>query len=199
VTSSRPRLRVAHLGPTGTFSEEAALEHYGDNAELVACRSILEVVERLVAGEVDGALVPVENTQAGAVVESAKALARHGDLLTARHQVRLPVCHQLVSAVGVHIEDITAVTSHPQALAQCGQFLGRNLPSATLEPATSTAAAVIRAAGDHRVAAIASIRAAALHGAVVLAADIQDPGENVTTFAALERTQRALGCRGDSV
>ena len=179
--------RVAFLGPRGTFSEEACLERFGEAAELVPCSSIRDVVESLVDGRADIAVVPVENTRVGTIADSARALQRRGKVLALTGHVRLPVRHLLVAAPGTTITDVTEVTSHPQALAQCRLFLERSLGSAARIPAASTAAAVERALAETGVAAIASRRAAEIYGAAVLASDIQDPGDSITTFAIVAR------------
>jgi chorismate mutase/prephenate dehydratase len=179
--------RVAFLGPQGTFSEEACIQRFGEAAQLVPCASIRDVVESLVDGRADIAVVPVENTRIGTIADTARALQRRGKVLAMTGQVRLPVRHLLVAAPGTVIAGIGVVTSHPQALAQCRLFLEKSLTAATREPAASTAAAVERALAEPGTAAIASRRAAAIYGAAVLASDIQDPGDSITTFAVVAR------------
>ncbi|SBO43608.1 prephenate dehydratase [Cyanobium sp. NIES-981] len=185
-------MRVAFLGPAGTYGEQAAqqliaLEGLAD-AELVPQLGIRAVVQALAQGDCDAAVVPVENSVEGGVTTCLDALWEHPDLAVARALV-LPVRHALVGSGP--IAGISEVLSHPQALAQCSQWLADNLPKALQLPTSSTADAARMVAGSRFRAAIASRQAAEEHGLTVLAYPVNDVAGNCTRFLLLRRGIRA--------
>ncbi len=178
-------MTTAFLGPRGTFSEEAALAHAGDDGELVAFASIPALTSAVETGLAAEALLPIENSIEGAVSATLDLLIHETPLKIAA-EVVLPVRHFLVTAPGAGLGDVRVVASHPQALGQCRRFLERCLPGTEQEAALSTALAVREAAeGDGTRAGIGTARAAELYGGVVLAHDIQDVRANLTRFVAL--------------
>jgi prephenate dehydratase len=179
-------MRLGHLGPAGTFTEEAARPAAeGAGATLVPYPSVRETVEAVLAGEVDAALVPIENSLEGTVTATVDALSAEPRLALVGEAV-LPVRHCLIAREPVELDTIESVLSHPQAHAQCARFLREALPAARLVPAASTAEAV-RALADEppAAAAIASRLAADEHGGVVLREGIEDEPDNTTRFAWL--------------
>jgi prephenate dehydratase len=179
-------MRLGHLGPAGTFTEEAARPAAeGAGATLVPYGSVRETVDAVLAGEVDAALVPIENSLEGTVTATVDALSAEPRLALVGEAV-LPVRHCLIAREAIELEAIESVLSHPQAHAQCGRFLRKALPAARLVPAASTAEAV-RALADEppTAAAIASRLAADEHGGVVLREGIEDEPDNATRFAWL--------------
>lgn len=179
-------MRIGHLGPAGTFTEEAARPAaQGAGAELVPYASVRETVEALLAGDVDTALVPIENSLEGTVTATVDALSAEPRLALVGEGV-LPVRHCLIAREEIELEMIEAVLSHPQAHAQCARFLREQLPQARAVPTTSTAEAV-RALVEQpaTAAAIASRAAAEAHGGVILREGIEDEPDNATRFAWL--------------
>jgi prephenate dehydratase len=185
-------MRLAFLGPTGTYGEQAAghlarLEGIAD-PELVPQREIRAVIRALADGDCEAAVVPVENSVEGGVTTCLDALWEHPDLTIARALV-LPIRHALMGSGS--LADISEVLSHPQALAQCGQWLAAQLPAAVQLPTSSTAEAARLVAGSRFRGAIASREAAAEHGLEVLAYPINDVSGNCTRFLLLRRGPRA--------
>jgi prephenate dehydratase len=184
-------MRVAFLGPVGTYGEQAALhlvelEGWAD-VDLVPQLGIRAVVQALAAGDCDAAVVPVENSVEGGVTACLDALWEHPELAIARALV-LPIRHALVGSGSV--EGVSEVLSHPQALAQCSQWLADHLPAALQLPTSSTAEAARMVAGSRFRAAVASRQAAAEHGLEVLAYPINDVPGNCTRFLLLRRGPR---------
>jgi prephenate dehydratase len=182
-------MRIAFLGPEGTFSEVAALaQAERDSGTLVAFSSIPALVSAVETGLADAAILPIENSLEGSVSTTVDLLI-HETLLKIRGELMIPVRHFLSVVPGTSLSDITSVSSHTQALGQCRRFLDRCLPSVEQEAALSTASAVasVMQKGDSSRAAIGTERAAELYGAEVLAHDIQDNDNNVTRFVVLAR------------
>jgi prephenate dehydratase len=177
-------MRIAHLGPAGTFSEEAALLYDAD-ADLVPYPTITGSARAVRDGDSDLAMCPIENSLQGAVTETVDLLIHEaGYAITG--EVNLGVIHNLMARPGVTLGDIRRVYSHPQALGQCQGWLSEHLPGVEAAAALSTAGSVEQAANDHTPsAAIAPRRAAGLYGADILAAGIQDDDSNVTRFVVL--------------
>ncbi len=183
-------MRLAFLGPAGTYGEEAA-RRYAPEATLVPFASHAAVAAAVESGEADEGVVAIENFLNGSVAESLDILI-HESTLRIQHELVLPIEHHLFAAEGTQIGDVTVVYSHTQALGQCRRFLQTNLPNAHLEAALSTSQAVehavIRGAG---AAAIGNRRAGELHGAQLLAENIGDSEGNVTRFLVLGRGRPA--------
>ena len=177
-------MRIAYLGPPGTFSEQAAL-NYAQGAELVPFASITEAALSVLTGEADEAVCPIENSLQGSVTDTLDALL-HRDGLQIRQEVTLDIVHDLMVKPGALLASVERVYSHPQALGQCRAYLAAHLPNAELAASLSTAAAVEQAMqSDVPAAAIAPGRAAELYGAHILAWGIQDDDTNVTRFLVL--------------
>lgn len=177
-------MRLAYLGPPGTFGEMAALR-YAPGAKLVPCPSHAAVAAAVEAGEADEGVVAIENFLNGSVAETLDILI-HESNLRIQHELVLPIEHHLVAAPGTQANDVSVIYSHTQALGQCRRYLAREFPGAHLEAALSTAQAVefavVRGKG---AAAIGTMRAAEVYGAAVLAENIQDSDQNVTRFVVL--------------
>ena len=184
-------MRVAFLGPVGTYGEQAAqqlLELEGlVDAQLVPQLGIRAVVQALASGACEAAVVPVENSVEGGVTACLDALWEHPDLAIVRALV-LPIRHALLGSGP--LEGVSEVLSHPQALAQCSQWLAEHLPSALQLPTSSTAEAARMVAGSRFRAAVASLQAAEEHGLEVLAYPINDVPGNCTRFLLLRRGER---------
>jgi prephenate dehydratase len=179
-------MRIGHLGPAGTFTEEAARPAASAaGAELVPFPSVRDTVAAVLSGDVDAALVPIENSVEGTVTATVDALSAEPRLALVG-EVVLAVQHCLIAKEPVVVGAIEAVLSHPQAHAQCARFLREELPRARLVPAASTAEAV-RALDDEpgTAAAIASRAAVEALGGVIVREGIEDEPDNATRFAWL--------------
>lgn len=174
--------RVAYLGPAGTFSEQAALQFFGSSIEHVPCNSFDEVFHAATSGRADFGVVPVENNTEGVVTRSLDLL-----LNTPLHivgEVSLLIRHNLLRLTD-SLDGIDVVLAHPQALAQCHDWLGAHLPNAERRAATSNAEGARLAASNPSWAGIASERAAAEFGLHVASRAIQDDAFNRTRFSVI--------------
>jgi chorismate mutase/prephenate dehydratase len=173
---------VAFLGPEGTYSQEAALKHFGATAPLAPCATIDEVFRRLESGGVGYAVVPVENSTEGAVGRSLDLLLSTEARVCG--EVMLPIRHCLMSTAK-SVSGIQKVYSHTQSLAQCQRWLAKNLAHAAQQPVVSNAEAAKLAAKERNTAAIASRTAAELYKLQLLARNIEDETNNTTRFLVL--------------
>ena len=189
-------MRVAFLGPEGTYGERAArslmrLEAI-EKPELVACLGLRSVVEHVADGRCESAVVPVENSVEGGVTAILDALWSYSNLRI-RRAVVLPIRHALLSSGS--LDGISEVLSHPQALAQCSGWLARHLPQAVQLPASSTAEAARMVRGSHFRAAIADRSLAGQQGLEELAYPVNDVPGNRTRFLLLQNGE--VSCEGD--
>jgi chorismate mutase/prephenate dehydratase len=176
------RMIVAYLGPAGTYSQEAAIKHFGGVVPTTACASIDDVFKQVETGSAGYAVVPVENSTEGAV-------GRTLDLLLATParvcgEVMLPI-RQCFMSKTKSLASLRKVYSHTQSLAQCQRWLARNVPHAETVPVVSNAEAAKLAAKERNAAAIASKTAAELYGLQVLARNIEDEATNTTRFLVI--------------
>jgi len=178
------RLRVAYLGPQGTFSEMALLAHFGHGVEAVACPSIDEVFRSTEAGNTDFGVVPVENSTEGAVNRSLDLMLQTP--LSILGETAVDVRHNLMTRSGTR-QGVTRVCAHPQALAQCAGWLDRNLPGVERVPVSSNAEGARLASLDDKVAGIAAETAAAVYGLTIADSGIQDDPSNRTRFLIVGR------------
>jgi prephenate dehydratase len=183
-----PKL-VAYQGEAGAYSEEGALALFPD-ADLKPLSSIRKVFEGVEVGLVDYGLVPIDNSQAGSINETYDLFLKHGLHLVAETVVR--VNHCLLALPGVHIDDLTEVASHPQAVAQCEEFLSAMGVSIRAEYDTAGSARRIVDEKMESTGAIASRRAAELYGLEILAERIQTYPDNYTRFGVLSRNPAPL-------
>lgn len=181
-------MRVAYLGPPGTFSEDALEVSRFAPADFspMITETIPAAVEAVASGEADRALVPVENSIEGSVRPTLDALIEQAEGVRIVGEYDHEIRSALIAKPGLDAEGISAVISHPQPLAQCARFLRSELPQAELQVATSTSAAVRSVATtDLPHAALGPARAAALYGCVVIREGIEDEPGNVTRFLYL--------------
>jgi prephenate dehydratase len=181
--------RVGYLGPPGTFSEQALMTQPDlASAELVDLPSITDVIDAVVAGDVDLGVVPLENAIEGAVNVTLDTITFDADVLIQR-EIVISVQMNLLGMRGAKLADIERVVSIPVATAQCRSFLRKELGSATVLASNSTAEAArqLIEEGDNRMAAIGTALAAEIYGLEVLAVDIEDHPENETRFGVLAR------------
>lgn len=180
--SLEARLRVAFLGPEGTFSHLAARRIFGALGECVAVSSIAEVFAAVERGEVDHGIVPVENTTEGVVTETLDTLIETQLSICGESLLRISL--QLMSQSG-RLEDVKQVASKPQPLAQCRAWLDRHLAGVECLETPSTAAAARLAGERPEVAAVGSSLGGELEGLLVIAESIEDRSDNTTRFVVL--------------
>jgi len=182
-------MKVAYLGPPGTFSHAAVLasSHVG-GAEPVPYGSEREAILAVAAGEADAALVPIENSLEGGVNATLDTLAFDARDVRVVDEEVLPVRLALIARPGVAVSDVVRVISHPQPLGQCRRYLAETLPGVPTGAAASTADAVQTVAAEPRPwAAVGPRTAADLYGCAVLAEGIEDEHGNETRFWLVAR------------
>ena len=185
-------MKVAYPGREGAHSGAACALLYPDD-EAHSLPSFADVVESVASGRFDAGVLPIESSVSGPVTETHDLLVDSPVSINA--QAILPIRHFLVGVAEVPLSEIRVVRSHPAALDQCRRLLA-SLPAATAIAAgtTADAAAQVERDGDPTEVAIASERAAALHGLFVLAADVGDHPEAYTRFVAVSpRTELGGG------
>lgn len=192
-------MRIAYLGPAGTFTEDALNEALGD-AEFEPLRTdtVFDAIAAVVEGRADRALAPYENSIEGSVRGTLDILAFDAPSVTIVGEHDYPVRQHLIAREGIGLGQIEAVLSHQQGLAQTARFLRENLPGVELRSVSSTAAAVRMVSESPRPwAAVGSRAAASLYGCQILREGIQDEQNNVTRFVWLapEGTEPAAGDR----
>lgn len=170
---------VAYLGPEGSFSEQAAYEQFGHFIEPVRCASFDEVFHAVQTGQAVVGVVPVENSTEGAINRTLDLLLNASLSVLGERSIRIE--HQLLTQSG-HMDGITQVTGHPQALAQCRQWLLSHYPALPTTAASSNADAARQASADPAIAAIAGHTAAQAWGLQAVASGIQDDAHNRTRF-----------------
>ncbi|MDZ4159401.1 MAG: prephenate dehydratase, partial [Anaerolineaceae bacterium] len=185
-------MRVAFQGEPGAYSEAAALEYFGKHIQSVPCESFDVVFDRVLAGECEFGIIPIENSLAGSIHRNYDLLLQNELYIVGERYLRISHC--LIAQPGVRVEDLRRVISHPQALAQCERFL-RSLSEVRTEPAYDTAGSAkqIREQGWRDTAAVASRRAAEVYGMSVLAEAIEDNPANYTRFLVIARSPVAGG------
>ncbi len=181
------QLRVGFQGEHGAYSEQAIINHFGSGVETVPSRSIREVFNLTEVGGTDLAVVPIENSIEGSVGETYDLLLTSSVKVVG--EIVLRVVHCLIGLPSSKLELIKVVYSHPQALAQCRGFIAslRAEPMITYDTAGSVK--MIQDEGNAEAAAIASERAASLHGMKVLAKGIEDYGRNYTRFLTISKNE----------
>ena len=177
-------MKVAFLGPVGTYAHEAAIERFGHSASHLPCSSVSEIFDEVDQGGATFGVVPVENSIEGSVRETLDLLMT--SRVAACGEISVRISHALMNSSG-KIEDIRVVMSHWQALAQCRQWFAQNFPGIPVQEVPSTARAAQIAREDLGVAAIANERLAAELGLQILRRGIQDRAENLTRFLVLGR------------
>ena len=183
-------LSVAFLGPEGTYSQAAALKHFGQSAVPQGQASIHKVFRQVEERQCDYGVVPVENSTEGMVGQTLDCFLESPLQITG--EIELPVVHHLL--VGdrelvsdIALDDVRLVIGHEQALGQCRQWLDSHLPDVPREAVASNGEAARRAGNEQGIAAIAGELAMKQYNLVPLASAIQDSSSNTTRFLVLGR------------
>jgi prephenate dehydratase len=179
-------VRVAYLGPPGTFTEEALRASAPPEVTEIPYPTVYETVMAVQDGEADRAIVPIENSLEGGVAATLDTLAGEADRVRIAAELVHPISHCLLARRALDLDQVERVVSHPQATAQCARFLRERLPRAERVAAASTSDAVrqIRDADGPSVA-LGSRLSAELYDCVVLAEGVEDDAVNETRFVWL--------------
>jgi chorismate mutase/prephenate dehydratase len=177
-------LKVAFLGPEGTFTQTAVLNHFGHSVRALPLSSIDEVFHEVEAGSADFGVVPIENSTEGTVNHTLDRFLTSP--LKICGEVELRIRQHLMGSMN-SLGRIVRVCSHPQSLAQCREWLEEHLPGIEQVPVSSNAEGARRARDEKGTAAIAGETAAEVYGLKVLAAEIEDRADNTTRFLVLGR------------
>jgi chorismate mutase/prephenate dehydratase len=179
-------LRIAYLGPEGTFTQAAALKHFGHSVQTDSHYSIDEVFREVEAGASQYGVVPVENSTEGVITHTLDMFLNSPLKITG--EVQLRIHHNLLSTLEA-LSAVRRVYSHQQSLAQCRGWLDEHLAGVERVAVSSNAEAARLAAQDKEAAAIASRAAADIYGLRVLVANIEDEPDNTTRFIVIGREQ----------
>jgi chorismate mutase/prephenate dehydratase len=198
-------LNVAFLGPAGTFTQAAAIKHFGQSVRTLALATIGEIFREVESGSCDFGVVPVENSTEGVVSHTLDMFLTSPLMITG--EVSLRIHHHLMSQT----EDLCAIRtlySHQQSLAQCRGWLDRHLPTAERVAVGSNAEAARMAASEDDAAAVAGLQAAEIYALKILAERIEDEPGNTTRFLVIgprdarpsgeDKTSLLLSCRNQA-
>jgi len=181
-------VKVAFLGPEGTFSEQAAKKFFFSTpATFIECPSIPDVFRAVEVEDANFGVVPVENSLEGSVNLVLDLLVDSN--LKIFGEIEEKISHNLIAKPGTKIEDVKIVISHPQALAQCRKFIEENLYEAKIKESTSTALAVKMAKKIKGAAAIGTELAAQIYGMEIIAKGVEDWPNNYTRFFVLSKNE----------
>jgi len=185
-----PRPKVAFQGEKGAFSQAAVYQLLGKRVAAVPCPQFEDVFRALDGGDVDAAVIPIENTLHGSVLENYDHLLKYDLPIVGETNVR--IVHNLIAMPGVRWRDVRRVFSHPVALSQCRRFFARH-PHLEKVPFYDTAGSVKMLAEERPpdAAAIASAIAAEIYGGKILRRAIEDDHRNFTRFFLLRRKENA--------
>ena len=186
-------LEYGYLGPPGTFSEQAISNYcssYG--GQIKDFDSIRDIVEAVAADKVDLGLLPLENSLEGSVNLSLDLLYQHPELKLYR-EIVLPIAHYLLVQPGVSRGEIKKIYSHPQAIAQSGDYLAAEFKEAKIIYTDSTAAAAKKALKARERAAVGSIRLSEIYDLEIMAENLQGDLPNATRFVLAAKKDKDLG------
>ena len=182
-----PKANVAYCGTQGSFSEIAASKLF-PKGELFPCSSFKEAYDLVKEGTAEYALLPIENSYAGEVAATVDLMYRGS--LAVEDIYEMKIEQNLVGIKGATLADVTTVISHPQALAQCAEYIAANKFSEVVSENTAFAAKAVADKGAKNLAAIASRSCAEVYGLSVIAADIAESRDNTTRFALFSSRPR---------
>jgi chorismate mutase/prephenate dehydratase len=175
-------MRIAYFGPAGTFTESAAIKHFGSAPSFTPYLTIDDVFRAVESGQADYGVVPVENSTEGSVGRTLDLMLTSPLMICGEVNLRI---HQNLMTRAAALDDVKRLYSHAQSLAQCHEWLNRNLAQVARVPVASNAEAARMAAQDPESCAIAGEAAARLYELNIVAANIEDDPNNTTRFVAL--------------
>lgn len=175
-------LRIAYFGPAGTFTESAAIKHFGSAPTFTPFLTIDDVFRAVEAGQADYGVVPIENSTEGSVGRTLDQMLTSPLMICGEVNLRI---HQNLMTRAAALDGVKKLYSHAQSLAQCHEWLSRNVPNLPRVPVASNAEAARMAAADPEACAIAGEAAARLYELNILAANIEDDPNNTTRFVVL--------------
>jgi chorismate mutase/prephenate dehydratase len=181
-------LKIAFLGPEGTYTQAAALKHFGHSVSTLPLGAIDEVFREVESGNAHFGVVPIENSTEGVVNYTLDMFISSPLRICGEVELRI---HHYLLAKGKALADIKKIYSHQQSLAQCREWLDRNLPQAERLAVSSNAEAARLAQAGKGSAAIAGSSAAELYELNVIAANIEDEPDNTTRFLVIGRLEAA--------
>lgn len=181
-------IKVAYLGPRGTFSEQAMVRQFGSTVEGIPCATIEQVFKKISGEEAAFGIVPIENSTEGSVNRTMDCLLKTDLFIVG--ECSIPVHQNLMTKSGT-LEGIERVYSHPQSLGQCVLWLNQNLPRVERIAVASNGEAARLASEEPGAAAIAGERAGEIFGLKKVAASIQDSSGNRTRFVILSKNPSA--------
>jgi chorismate mutase/prephenate dehydratase len=176
-------LRIAYLGPQGSFSHTAAMLKFGQSVEYEPLADIRSIFNEVSRGHSDLGMVPVENTTGGGVIETLDALIDTDVKVCA--EVLMAIHHNLMA--NCSLQEVEKIYSKPEVFVQCRNWLGATFKDAQTIPVASTAKAAQMASGEPKAAAIGSLVAAELYGLNIVCENIEDIANNVTRFLVVSR------------
>ncbi len=184
------KVKIAYLGPQGTFTEEALNKYISsikseDEIEKVPCATMQEVIKSVDRGEVVEGIVPIENSLEGSVNITLDFLTFESEAKIVR-EITIPIRHSLIGKENMAVSKIKKIISHPHATAQCKNFISTHLKGVEIIAANSTAEAIkMLQETDNSIAAIGTEIAAKIYGLKIIEKDIEDNKENKTRFIFL--------------
>ena len=178
-------LKVAYLGPEGTFTQSAVLKHFGHSVHALSVPTIDEVFHEVESGTADFGVAPIENSSEGTVnIHTLDMFLTSPLKICGEIELRI---HQHLMGRMLDLKDVRRVCSHPQSLAQCRGWLAQNLPDVEKVPVASNAEAARRARDEDGTAALAGDAAASVYGLRILFNTVEDRDDNTTRFVAVGR------------
>ena len=176
---------IAYLGPEGTFSQVAAIKHFGKNSEFQSCSTIEDVFALVESEQARYGIVPIENSTEGTVNNAQDCLLEKKVLISG--EIIVAIEHHLLIAKSTEIDALKTIASHKQSLAQCRTWLSKNYPNVELVECSSNAEAARIAATSAGTAAIAGELAAKVYNLLPAFKGIQDQKHNSTRFLVLSQ------------
>ncbi|MCF6235362.1 MAG: prephenate dehydratase [Gammaproteobacteria bacterium] len=185
-------MRIAYLGPAGTFTQAAALKHFGHSVTTVPLMAIDEIFRDVESGASHYGVVPIENSTEGVVNHTLDTFINSPLKICGEVELRI---HQNLLGQMTRIDQVKRIYSHQQSLAQCREWLDANLPGVSRIPVSSNAEAARRVKNEADAAAIAGELAGEQYGLNVIAANIEDKPDNTTRFLMIGRQSTMRSCR----
>ncbi|HZK34237.1 MAG TPA: prephenate dehydratase [Bacillota bacterium] len=176
---------IGYYGSPGSYSQEAAISHFGQGFKLQSCASFEQVVSKVLSHEIDIGVLPVENSSTGIIAAVMDLIRDNRVYITGEHTTR--ICHHLLALPGTRLEDIKTIYSHQQGLEQSSHFLKQHAWEHIAYKSTASSAKLISSLADKTKAAIASESCAHLYGLEVLVPNIHYNKNNYTRFITIGR------------